>query len=75
MSKKFIALKKILHKICVENDIDESNVFINEDYGYVETVNHSKRDADYCRTTYRGVNYKVKYVSGCFNPFILEDNE
>lgn len=63
-------LNAILRKICKENDIDINNVFISE-FGYVETVNFNKKDADFCSTIYKGVKYKVQYVDGCFNPFIL----
>ncbi len=63
-------LNAILRKICKENDIDADNVYISE-FGYVETVNINKKDADFCSTIYKGVEYKVTYVDGCFNPFIL----
>ncbi len=63
-------LNAILLKICKENDIDINNVYISE-FGYVETVNVSKKDADFCSTIYGGVEYKVTYLDGCFNPFIL----
>ena len=63
-------LTAILRKICKENDIDPNNVYISE-FGYVETVNVNKKDADFCSTIYKGVKYKVQYVDGCFNPFIL----
>ena len=63
-------LNAILRKICKENDIDINNVYISE-FGYVETVNVNKKDADFCSTIYKGVKYKVTYLDGCFNPFIL----
>jgi len=63
-------LNAILRKICKENGIDIDNVYISK-FGYVETVDHSKKDADFCSTVYKGVEYKVRYVDGCFNPFIL----
>ncbi len=63
-------LNAILRKICKENDIDPNNVYISK-FGYVETVNVNKKDADFCSTIYKGVEYKVTYVDGCFNPFIL----
>ena len=63
-------LNAILRKICKENDIDADNVYISE-FGYVETVDVSKKDADFCSTIYKGVEYKVTYLDGCFNPFIL----
>jgi hypothetical protein len=64
----------ILNKICKENGIDPENVYINESYSYVETVNVNKKDADYCTTDYRGQLYEVQYLSGCFNPFIVRVN-
>jgi hypothetical protein len=63
-------LKDILRKICKENGIDVDNVYISK-FGYVETVNHDKKDADFCSTVYEGVEYKVQYLDGCFYPFIL----
>lgn len=63
-------LKDILRKICKENGIDIDNVYISK-FGYVETVDNSKKDADFCSTVYEGVKYKVQYLDGCFYPFIL----
>ena len=65
-------LKAILRKICKENDICIDNVYISK-FGYISTVDHSKKDADFCRTIYRGIEYQVKYVDGCFNPFIFKN--
>lgn len=65
-------LNNILDKICIENNIERSNVTINADFGYVLTENFDKRDADFCTTNYKGNNYKVKYHSGCFNPYITK---
>jgi hypothetical protein len=66
-------LKAILRKICKENDVDINNVFISK-FGYVKTVDHSKKDADFCSTIYKGTEYKVKYFDGCFCPFIVPVN-
>ena len=66
-------LNAILRKICKENDIDINNVYISE-FGYIETVNHNEKDADFCSTIYKGVKYKVVYLDGCFCPFILPLN-
>jgi hypothetical protein len=63
-------LKAILRKICKENDIDVNNVYISK-FGYVQTVDLNKKDADFCSTVYKGVEYKVQYLDGCFYPFIL----
>ena len=63
-------LKAILRKICKENDVDINNVFISK-FGYVQTVDHSKKDADFCITFYKGTKYKIKYFDGCFCPFIV----
>jgi len=59
----------ILRKMARECEFDIDNVYLSE-YGYVCTINHDKKDADFCKTDYKGVTYKVQYVSGCFNPFI-----
>lgn len=64
-------LKAILRKMCIENGIDQNNVYINKYFGYVETVNVNKKDVDFCRTEYKGIEYEVKYFDGCFNPFIV----
>lgn len=63
-------LNAILRKICKENEIDINNVFISE-FGYIQTVDFNKKDVDFCSTIYKGTEYKVKYLDGCFNPFIL----
>ena len=63
-------LNAILRKICKENGIDVNNVFIS-DFGYIQTVNANEKDADFCSTIYKGIKYKVSYLSGCFYPFIL----
>jgi hypothetical protein len=63
-------LNAILRKICKENGIDVNNVYISK-FGYVQTVDINKKDADFCSTVYEGVEYKVQYLDGCFYPFIL----
>ena len=63
-------LNAILRKICKENDICIENVYISK-FGYICTIDHSKKDADFCSTIYKGIKYKVSYLSGCFYPFIL----
>ncbi len=64
-------LEKILDKLCRENNVDRNNVFISE-YGYICTVDHSKKDVDFLSTEYGNRKYRVQYISGCFNPFIVE---
>ena len=66
-------LNAILRKICKENNIDINNVYISK-FGYIETVNFNKKDADFCSTIYKGAKYKVQHVDGCFKPFILPSN-
>ena len=63
-------LNAILRKICKENDIDIINVYISK-FGYFDTVDHNKKDVSYCSTIYKGIEYKVRYLDGCFCPFIL----
>lgn len=60
----------ILKKMCKENNVDIDNVFISQ-FGYVETVDINKKDVDFCKTEYNGVQYEVRYIGGCFNPFIV----
>ncbi len=64
-------LNAILHKMCKENDVDISNVYISS-FGYIQTVDMNKKDVDFCKTEFCGKKYEVKYVSGCFYPYILE---
>ena len=63
-------LNAILRKMCKENDIDINNVYISE-FGYVKTVSFNKKDVDFCTTIYKGIEYKVRYLDGCFYPYIL----
>lgn len=62
----------ILRKMAKECGFDINNVFMNSDYKYIQTVDHDKKDADFCKTDYKGSMYRVEYVSGCFNPFITK---
>jgi len=64
-------LNAILKKLCKENNVDIANVYIS-DFGYIQTIDHSKKDIDFCSTEFNGKTYKVQYVSGCFNPYIIE---
>lgn len=64
-------IKAVLKKMAIENNFDIENVWVNEDYKYIQTVDNNKKDADFCRTEYGGRNYKVTYFSGCFNPFLV----
>lgn len=59
----------ILRKMAKECGFDIDNVYLSE-YGYVCTIDINKPDADFCKTDYKGVSYRVQYISGCFNPFI-----
>jgi hypothetical protein len=62
----------ILRKMAKENGFDIENVYLNQYYGYVHTVDVNKPDADFCETEYKGSKYRVEYMSGCFNPFIVK---
>lgn len=64
----------ILRKMAKESNFDINNVWLNEWYKYVQTVNCNLKDADFCQTEYKGKTYKVQYLSGCFNPYICEVN-
>lgn len=61
----------ILRKMAKENDFDINNVSLSP-FGYINTVDFNKPDADRCETEYKGKNYKVTYIDGCFNPFIIQ---
>ena len=67
-----VEMKRILKAMCKENDIDYENVFINKTYGYIETLDYTKKDVDFCRIVYDGWEYDVRYVSGCFNPYLFK---
>ena len=62
----------ILKRMAKENNFDIDNVYINNDFKYIHTVDINKDDADFCTTEYKGNKYKVQYISGCFNPFIVK---
>lgn len=62
--------KAILTKICLENDIDPKNVWINKKYGYIENVIGAK-DVDFLKTKWYGVECQVRYASGCFYPYLF----
>jgi hypothetical protein len=66
--------KQLLAKICKENNIDPTNVVVNRDHKYIETIDHSKKDADFCTTTHQGIKYGIRYFDGCFNPYICALN-
>lgn len=70
--KQVSIAKKILKKMAVENNFDIDNVYVNKQFGYIETINCNKKDADFCETVWRGAKYKVKYLSGCLNPYIVK---
>ena len=59
----------ILRKMAKENNFSIDNVYLHE-YGYVCTINIHEPDADFSSTEYKGQTYKIKYFSGCFNPYI-----
>ena len=62
----------ILRKMAKENDFNIDNVYLNKNFKYIHTVNLNEKDADYCKTEYKGNKYQVKYLSGCFYPFITK---
>ena len=72
MIKDKRVLKAILRHICKENNRDINNVYIHPNFGYVVTVDNSIYDVDFCKGTYKGIEYKVRYLDGCFYPYILE---
>ena len=62
----------ILKRMAKENNFDIDNVYINNDFKYIHTVDINKDDADFCTTEYKGNKYRVQYISGSFNPFIVK---
>jgi|LakMenE18May11ns_1017448.scaffolds.fasta_scaffold9200364_2 hypothetical protein len=63
--------KAILNQICKENNIPTGQVWVNPRFKYIENVLHGL-DVDFKITIYKGKKYQVRFVSGCFYPFILE---
>ena len=61
----------VIRKICIENNIDNSNfaIYCNENFDYIEY------DNDICitllSTTYKGNKYSFEYFSGCFNAYMV----
>ena len=62
----------ILRKMAKEYNFDINNVYLNEWFKYIVTIDVNKKDADFCTTDYKGKTYKVQYFSGCFNPYIVQ---
>jgi hypothetical protein len=67
-------INAILRKMAKENNFEFENVYVNQYHKYIQTIDHDKKDADFCLTNYKGKNYKVQYFSGCFNPYLVELN-
>ena len=65
-------INAVLRKMSIENDFDIDNVYFNQWHKYIHTVDVNKPDADFCVTEYKGINYKVHYFSGCFNPYLVK---
>ncbi len=61
----------VLRQMAKEYGFDINNVYLNDEYKYICTVDHNKKDADFCITEYKNKTYKVQYFSGCFNPFLI----
>ena len=61
----------ILRQMAKENNFNIDNIFLHSEYKYVCTIDVREEDADFCVTIYKGNKYKVQYLSGCFNPFIV----
>lgn len=66
----FKTAKAILTKICLENEIDAKNVWVNPDHKYIENV-VGTRDVDFLKTKWYGITCQVRYVGGCFYPYIF----
>jgi hypothetical protein len=65
-------INAVLRKMSIENDFDIDNVYFNQWYKYIHTVDVNKPDADFCVTEHKGNKYKVHYFSGCFNPYLVK---
>jgi hypothetical protein len=65
-------INAVLRKMSKENNFDIENVYFNPWYKYIMTVDINKLDADFCITEYKGETYKVEYLSGSFNPYLVK---
>lgn len=66
--------KAVLRRMAKEHNFDVGNVFMNPDFKYIQTINHNKKDADFCQVEYKGSVYQVKYFDGCFMPYLVKKN-
>lgn len=62
--------KAILTKICLENDVDVNDVWFNPKYKYIENT-IGKKDVSFLKTKWYGFDCQVRYVDGCFNPYLF----
>jgi hypothetical protein len=67
--KLYSVKKAILNQIIKENNLDKTKVFVNKKFGYIESDN--KNDVSFLSTIFHGERFKIKYLSGCFYPFII----
>jgi hypothetical protein len=77
MKISIITKRAILKKMCVDNNVNPNNVYIDKKFGYIKTVDFDQKDVDFRSTTFNDVEYVCKYQSGCFYPFLFikERNE
>jgi hypothetical protein len=59
----------VIRKICKENNISDNDIYCNEYYNYMEYSNEIS--ITLLSTTYKGIEYYFKYVSGCFNAYMF----
>ena len=58
-------IKAVLNKMSKENNFDLNSVFINKQFKYIENA-----EVSYLITIYKGQKFKIKYIDGCFYPFV-----
>jgi len=66
--------KAVLRRMAVKHNFDAGNVFMNPSFKYIQTIDHDKKDADFCQVEYKGSVYQVKYFDGCFMPYLVKKN-
>lgn len=62
--------KAILTKICLENDVDVNDVWFHPKYKYIESK-IGKKDVSFLKTKWYGFECQVRYVDGCFYPYLF----
>jgi hypothetical protein len=72
MVTDIMEIKRVTKWMARENKVDIENISIHPKFKYIETIDHCKKDLDFCSTEYDKHEYAVQYFSGCFNPYLVK---